>query len=110
MVTDPVNSSAWAETSGDSRQGVPEPSPRVPPQNVGVANGPSEPAAALSNAWALLTPVALAAVCTTFCCQLGIVHDSEMPPPLAPHAAPSFQTCSAGGCVASSIVVPPTET
>ena len=32
-----------------------------------------------------------------------------MPPPPAPHCAPSSQTCSEAGWVASSIVVPPTE-
>src|SRR5690348_17996374 len=43
-------------------------------------------------------------------CQAGIGQDSEMPPPPAPHAAPSFQTCSDAGCVALSIVVPPAAT
>src|SRR5579884_211932 len=43
-------------------------------------------------------------------CQAGIGQDSEMPPPAAPHAAPSFQTCSEAGWVALSIVVPPAAT
>src|SRR5579884_3320951 len=43
-------------------------------------------------------------------CQAGIGHDSEIPPPAAPHAAPSFQTCSEAGWVALSIVVPPAAT
>src|SRR5690348_14850840 len=43
-------------------------------------------------------------------CQAGIAQDSEMPPPAAPHAAPSFQTCSSAGWVALSIVVPPAAT
>ena len=43
-------------------------------------------------------------------CQAGIGQDSEMPPPAAPQAAPSFQTCSRAGCVALSIVVPPAAT
>ena len=37
-------------------------------------------------------------------------HDSEIPPPPAPAKAPSFQTCSDGGCEALSIVVPPAAT
>src|SRR5689334_17266404 len=43
-------------------------------------------------------------------CQVGIGQDSEMPPPAAPHAAPSFQTCSSAGWPALSIVVPPVDT
>ena len=43
-------------------------------------------------------------------CQAGIGQDSEIPPPPAPPNAPSFQTCSFAGWVASLIVVPPAAT
>ena len=109
MVTAPVNSSACAETSGVSRQGAPGVSPRVPSQNVGVVNGADVLAVEDSYALAFLTSIALAGVLATACCQLGIAQDSEMPPPPAPHSAPPSHTCSAGGWVASLIVVPPTE-
>src|ERR1700733_8310763 len=42
------------------------------------------------------------------CCQDGIRHDAEIPPPPPPPTTPSFQTCSSGGELASSIAVPPT--
>ena len=32
-------------------------------------------------------------------CHVGLAHDIEIPPPPAPHSAPSFQTCSEGGWV-----------
>ena len=36
-------------------------------------------------------------------CHAGIAHDSEMPPPSAPHCGPSFHTCSPAGWVDASV-------
>ena len=109
MVTEPVNSSACADTSGVSRQRVPDGRFSAPSQNVSVVKGAVTLRVCASKAWAFAISIGLSGVFATACCQLGIVQDAEMPPPPAPHCAPSSQTCSEGGWVASSIVVPPTE-
>ena len=82
----------------------------MPSQNVGVPKGAAAPAVSDSSVSAALTAAVLAGPWVTACCQAGIAQDSEIPPPPAPQSAPSFQTCSLGGWVAASMVVPPTDT
>src|ERR1700683_1337851 len=107
MVMAPVNSSACAVTSGTSRHKVPLGTPRVPSQKVGVVSGADWDASWDSSASPALTSEVLVALLASGCCHDGICHDSDAPPPPLPQLAPSFQTCSVGGCVASSMVVPP---
>src|SRR5580700_11340891 len=97
MVTAPVYSSAWADTSGVSRQFVPAAGVPAGSQNEGVVNGAEVLAVEVSNASALATSAVLLTLTMDRCCQLGICQDSEMPPPPPPPAAPSFQTRSDGG-------------
>ena len=101
----PVNSSESALTSGSWRQAVSSaPAPVSSRQNPVPWN-----VSAAATAPELLVEAAPPGTCGADC-HAGIGQDSEMPPPPAPHTAPSFQTCSFAGWVASLIVVPPVAT
>ncbi len=68
-----------------------------------------------SNVWAAVTAPELPTEPTPpgtigADCQAGMGQDSEIPPPVEPPSAPSFQTCSFAGWLASLIVVPPAAT
>src|SRR5215472_1344926 len=104
----PVNSSASALTSGSSRQPAstgPTGLSELQNAKFGLPRSADSKLFAADTTFGSLTP----GTCESSC-QAGIAQDSEMPPPAAPHAAPSFQTCSSAGWVASSIVVPPAAT
>src|SRR5262249_60545422 len=95
------------ETSGSSRQ----PAEACPNGLSETQNANGLPRSAVSKLLAAVTTFGLftPGTCESSC-HVGIGHDSEMPPPPAPHAAPSFQTRSAAGWVALSMVVPPAAT
>src|SRR4051812_30163070 len=101
----PVNSSESALTSGSWRQAVSSgPASVSSRQKLVPSNVSAAPTAA-----ELLVEAAPPGTCGADC-HAGIGQDWEMPPPPAPHTAPSFQTCSFAGWVASLIVVPPAAT
>ena len=99
----PVNSSAFAETSGAPRH--------APALKLGKLVAQNEPS--LPSPWPAATPLAALGawkllVRQARTCQLGAAQTWEMPPPPPPQLAPSFQTRSMPE--GPSMVVPPTET